>query len=146
MDPFLVKKTTVGLFRRYLIYLVDCLVMSSVLAVQLFLVRGEWPLQHHPDDYLGLLLAGHNVWLWTLLLATGYWTIVDYHPTLLRYRGRIVTAEGEQPDLSTRLLRSAVKAFTLFAKPFLVVFALFSKDHTLLHDYLAKTDRVRVSE
>ena len=133
--------------RRYALYLIDCLVMSLVLAVQLFLLRGEWPVGHHPDGSLGLLLAGYNVWLWTLLLATGYWTIVDYHPALLRYRGRVVTtADGQQPDFATRLLRSAIKAFTLFAKPFLVVFALFSKDHTLLHDYLAKTVRVRVEE
>ena len=134
-----------GIVSRYFLYLLDCLVMLSILGIQIYLFRGETPLTHNPDGWLELLLGNYvNLWLWTILLATGYWMVVDYHPALEPHRGRIVTlATAEQPDFEKRLLRSAVKAFTLFGKPFLLVFALFSKHHRLLHDYLAGTERVK---
>ena len=135
-----------GIFSRYGIYLLDSILMAFVLGLQIYLFRGEFPLRYDFHDYLSVLLEGHNIKVWTLILATGYWTIMDYHPALTRLRGWVVDASGQRPAFSTRVLRSGIKSLTLFTLPCLLLFALFSKGHTLLHDYVAKTDRIQVVE
>ncbi len=131
---------------RYFIYLLDCLVMLFIIGVQFFVFRGELPFGYDTDRWLPLLLGGGSVGMTTLLGGTLYWTIVDYHEALteLRHSTIISTETGEQPELPTRFLRSFLKAFTLFTFPVLLIFAIFSKDHRFLHDYVAKTERVKI--
>lgn len=133
-----------GVLGRYVLYLADCLVMLFVVGVQFFLFRGELPIGHSTDEWLPLLLeGGGSVMFTTLLGATIYWSIVDYHPELVSVRqSRIVMVESqERPDLQTRVLRSFLKAFTLFSAPILLLFGLFSEGNRFLHDYVAKTER-----
>ncbi|WP_116108196.1 RDD family protein [Lewinella sp. IMCC34191] len=133
-----------NVFGRYLIYLADCLVMLFVIGMQLLIFRGELPFDHDTDHWLPMLLDGGSVGLVTLLGGTLYWTIVDYHHELKELRRSVIVSSvsGEEPDLSTRILRSFLKAFTLFTFPVLILFAVFSKGHRFLHDYVAKTERI----
>ncbi len=134
-----------SVFGRYFLYLADCLVMLFVIGVQIFLFRGELPFGHSFHSWLPMLLGGSgSVAVTTLLGGTGYWYVVDYHPELMELRrSRVVTAgTAERPPVETRIIRSFLKAFTLFTAPVLLLFALFSKGHRFLHDYVAKTERV----
>ncbi|CAH1002095.1 hypothetical protein LEM8419_03012 [Neolewinella maritima] len=135
-----------GIVSRYFLYLLDCLVMLLVLGIQMYLFYGEGFLQSSPDTYLERLLGDYGpAWLWSVLLGAAYWLIVDYHPVLAGRRGRVVdVSSGHRPSLDKRVLRSLLKALTLFGATFLLLFALFSKDHRLLHDYVAGTDRLKV--
>ncbi len=131
---------------RYFLYLMDCIVMLAVIGVQLVIFRGEWPLAYDTDRWLGLLLEGHHhIYLTTLTGATLYWTIADYHPTLTRFRfSRVLMKQtGAVPELGVRISRSLIKSFTLFGGGVLLLFALFSKEHRFLHDYLVGTERVK---
>ncbi|WP_116127497.1 hypothetical protein [Lewinella sp. IMCC34183] len=134
-----------NVFGRYVIYLLDCLVMLAVIGLQLFLFRGEFPFGYDSDQWLSMLLGGHgSVALTTLIGGTAYWYIVDYHAELreLRRSRIVMEATGEAPPTETRFLRSFLKAFSLFTAPVLLLFALFSDRHRFLHDYVAKTERV----
>lgn len=145
-DLWTIKSTyTMNVFRRYFLYLLDCLVMLTVIGVQFFLFRGEWPFAYDSDRWLSLLLGGSGVGFTTLLGGTVYWYIVDYHPELRDLRGSrvILTATGDTPDRETRALRSFMKTLSVFTFPVLLLFALFSDGHRFLHDYVAKTERVR---
>ncbi|PHK98630.1 hypothetical protein CGL56_09165 [Neolewinella marina] len=115
--------------------------MLAVIGVQFFLYRGELPFGYDTEQWLPLLLeGGGSVMLTTLFGATLYWSIVDYHPALVSLRrSRVVTRSGERPGVETRIVRSFVKAFSVFTAPVLLLFALFN-DH-FLHDYVAKTER-----
>ncbi len=131
---------------RYFLYLLDCGVMLAIIGVQLLLFRGEWPLSHDPDHWLGLLLEGHRgLYLTTLCGAAAYWTIMDFDPRATSIRGsRVVRkASGQLPDLGLRFSRSLIKAFTLFGGGLLLLFALCSAEHRFLHDYLVGTERVK---
>ncbi|PPK84337.1 RDD family protein [Neolewinella xylanilytica] len=132
---------------RYLIYLVDCLVMLFVIGLQFLVFRGELPFDYDSESWLRILLDGGNVGLVTLLGGTLYWSIVDYHDELKELRrSTIISSEtGEEPEMATRVVRSGLKAFTLFTFPVLLVFALFSENHRFLHDYVAKTERVKLN-
>ncbi|MGB3802111.1 MAG: RDD family protein [Lewinella sp.] len=133
-----------NVFGRYFLYLADCLIMLFVIGMQFFIFRGELPFGHDTDRWLPILLGGGSVGMVTLLGGTLYWTIVDYHDELTELRrSTIVSSEtGEPLDLSTRFLRSFLKALTLFTFPVLMLFAVFSEGHRFLHDYIAKTERV----
>ena len=135
-----------NVFQRYLIYLVDCLVMLFVIGMQLLIFRGEFPVGLPFDSWLPRLLDGSSTGITMLLGGTLYWTIVDYHPDLVKVRRSAVLSleSGTEPDLSTRILRSFVKAFTLFTFPVLLLVALFRGDHRFLHDHLTKTERVKL--
>ena len=131
---------------RYLIYLVDCLAMLFVIGLQFLIFRGELPFEHDTDRWLPLLLGTDSVRLVTLLGGTAFWYIVDYHDNLKDIRrSEIVSTEtGTAPDAPTRFLRSFVKALSIFTFPVLLLFAVFSDGHRFLHDYVAKTRRVRL--
>lgn len=135
-----------GLFTRFVIYKVDCVVMLLIIGVQLYLFRGETPFQYRPGHWLQeLLQTGSRTWLTALLGGTLYWTIVDYHPVLERYReSRVVSLDdGSRPDMGTRFLRSFIKSATLFGKSILLLFGLLRSDRRFLHDYVTRTVRAR---
>ncbi|THH41167.1 RDD family protein [Neolewinella litorea] len=136
-----------GVFGRYLLYLADCAVMLAVIGVQFFIFRGELPIGYDTDRWLPILLeGGGSVMLTTLLGSTLYWTIVDFHPDLVDLRrSEIVSRDQEgKPGIETRILRSFLKAFSLFSAPILLLFAVFSEDNRFLHDYVAKTERRKI--
>ena len=135
-----------SVFGRYLIYLVDCVAMLFVIGMQFFIFRGELPFGRDTDTWLPLLLGTDSVRLVTLLGGTAFWFIVDYHENLTELRRSMVisTETGTTPDTCTRFLRSFLKAFTLFTFPLLLLFAVFSDGHRFLHDYVAKTRRVKL--
>ncbi|MBB4077557.1 putative RDD family membrane protein YckC [Lewinella aquimaris] len=137
-----------GVFGRYILYLLDCVVMLGILALVFLLFRGELPFGHDPERWLEVLLDGGSVYVTTLLGATLYWFIIDYHPTVAGYRRSRVAmlADGRRPDNGTRLLRSFIKAFTLFGGEVLLLFALFSDGHRFLHDYIAQTERIKLAD
>ena len=135
-----------NVFGRYILYLADCLVMLFAIGIQLILLRGQWPLSYDFDNWLPILLGGSGgVGVVTLIGGTVYWYIVDYHEELQEVRrSRVVSlTTGGTPPTEKRFLRSFLKAFTLFTAPFLLLFAVFSTEHRFLHDYVAKTERVR---
>ncbi len=134
-----------NVFGRYFLYLIDSGIMLALIGVQLFLFRGEWPLSHNPDHWLSMLLEEQGVYFTTIVGAAIYWTIMDFDPRLTSIRGSRVVQEatGELPALGMRVSRSLIKAFTLFGGGFLLLFALFSKEHRFLHDYLIETVRVK---
>ena len=135
-----------SVFGRYLIYLVDCLAMLFVIGMQFFIFRGELPFGYDTDRWLPLLLGSDSVRLVTLLGGTAFWFIVDYHENLtdLRRSTVISTETGTNPDFCTRFLRSFLKALSIFTFPPLLLFAVFSDGHRFLHDYVAKTRRVKL--
>lgn len=123
--------------------------MTFVLAIQVYLFTDHNPLEALGEErMLSLLLeGGYNLRVVAILLMTMFWTVVDYHPVLARtIRGSIVVnrASGEVPSMSDRLLRSVVKAVTFSVAPVLIFFAVFSEENYFLHDYVAKTRRVKV--
>ncbi|MCP9237319.1 RDD family protein [Lewinella sp. JB7] len=137
-----------SVFRRYFLYLFDCLVMLGLLGVVFFVYRGEFPFHYATDRWLEVLLGGSGVYFTTLIGSTIYWYIVDYHPSIVRFRrSHILTRpDHRSPDVTTRFLRSFVKAFTLFGGEVLLLFAIFSSEHRFLHDYIAKTERVPLTQ
>ena len=133
-----------GIFSRYFLYLLDCGVMLAIVGVQLYLFRGEDPMLYYPGQWFALLLEDYAaVSLWTVVFTSVYWTIVDHHPALIGIRGRVLSQEtGDLPTYDVRILRSVVKAVTLFVWPWLLLYALFSSEHRLLHDRMAGTERL----
>ena len=132
-----------GIFSRYFIYLLDCGVMLTIVGVQLYLFRGEDPTLYYPGEWFALLLEDYAaIGLWTVVFSSVYWTIVDYHPALARIRGSVVLESNEEvPAPDVRVIRSVVKAVTLFVWPWLICYALLSTKHRLLHDRIAHTTR-----
>jgi hypothetical protein len=136
-----------GVFGRYIMYRIDSLIMLGVLAVQLSLFTDLEAFELPPREWLPALIGrGASVYWTTLLGATLYWTIVDYHPALTGLRKtRIVSRiSGEPLGYADRILRSFLKAFTLFGAEFLLLFALFNDDRRFLHDHVTKSERVAV--
>ena len=133
-----------GIFSRYFLYLLDCGVMLAIVGVQLYLFRGEDPMLYYPGQWFDLLLEDYAaIGLWTVVFTSVYWTIVDYHPALTSIRGRVLSqVTGDLPTFDVRVLRSVVKAVTLFVWPWLLLYALFSSGHRLLHDRIAGTERI----
>lgn len=137
-----------GLWGRFILYKLDCLVMLCVIGVQFALFRHEQVFDYYPGDWLGELFNyASNLWLVTIVGATIYWVIVDYHPALERLRqSRIVTlVDGQRPDFGTRLVRSLVKAVTLFSFQGLLLCAVFDKQRRFAHDRVTDTHRVAVT-
>ncbi|WP_420459986.1 hypothetical protein [Neolewinella sp.] len=137
-----------GIFSRYFLYLLDCAVMLAIVGVQVYLFRGEDPMVYYPGEWFALLLEDYAaIGLWTVVFTSVYWTIVDYHSALIRIRGRVLNqATGQLPTYDVRVLRSVVKAVTLFVLPWLLLYALFSDGHRLLHDRIAGTERLEAQQ
>ena len=138
-----------GLWGRFLIYKLDCLVMLGIIGVQFALYRGDQVFDVYPGDWLAQLFVHvGNLWVITLIGSTLYWLVVDYHPALERLRqSKVVTLEGNhRPDFGTRFVRSFVKAVSLFTFQGLLLVGLFSDDHQFAHDKVTGTRRVAVAE
>ena len=137
-----------GIFSRYFLYLLDCGVMLAIVGVQIYLFRGVDPMTYYPGEWFALLLEDYaTLGLWTVVFSSVYWTIVDYHPALTGIRGRVLSqVTKELPTFDVRVLRSVVKAVTLFVWPWLLLYALFSSGHRLLHDRVAGTQRIAADQ
>lgn len=136
------------LTNRFALFIVDIFVGIFLFSTILYIMHGLAPQFSENHNSLGDILLKIDPRPLTvhLILATLYWTAIDYFSVFKQVREtKIIYANtSNEISLTYLLIRSILKCLAISVWPLVAFYAFTSNDQKIIYDHILKIKRVQI--